>query len=725
MKTELHLDYETRSVVDLNKAGAHVYFEHPSTDVLCAAYAFDKEEPQIWRPFERLEQRVVDHIESGGIITAWNASFERLASKHVMIRKHGWPAIDDTQFRCTMTEAFGMSFPGKLERAAPAMGLKIAKDEKGHRIMMQMCKPRAPRKGEEKHCKICRGMGCDKCYGLGTNILWYDDEERHAKLEAYCMQDVRVEAACGDKVLRLRPLEQKLYFLDMKINDRGVRIDKALCKAAQKVVETATDRLDKELKRVTDNDVSAVSNTTQLCQWLKSRGVDTDSVDKEHVEDLLILELPDDCRRALEIRQEGAKTSTAKINSMILRRQKDGRMRGNVQFYGAASTGRWAARGAQLQNLPRPVILGDKKSEPTPLEEQIREAIDSIFQGSSVMLELLYGKPLTLVADTIRSMICADPGNDLMSSDFKNIEGRVVAWLAGQEDKLDAFRAFDDGTGADLYLIAASGVYNVPVKEAKPFRQIGKVCELSLGFQGGPRAFAKMAKNYGVRIAKLYDGIWANADNSLKDKAAQAWDDRGRKTGMSMEGWLASEVIKLAWRAKNYKIEAYWHDIEEAAITAVKHPGTTTVVENNGVAVRFKMAGTYLFCQLPSGRALCYPFARLVEGETPWGETKYTVRYKAVDQFTKQWTDKAFYGGLGVENITQAVARDIMAEAMLRVDEAGYAVVLTVHDEVVCEIPEDFGSMEEYNDIMVEMPSWAAGLPVTADGWRGKRYRKG
>lgn len=722
--TELHLDYETRSTVDLMKAGSHAYFEHPSTEVLCAAYSFDKEEPNLWQPYERLEQRVVDHIASGGIITAWNATFERLASRHIMPR-HGWPKIADEQFRCTMTEAFGMAFPGKLDKAAPAMGLEIHKDDKGYRLMMQMCKPRAPRKNEEKHCKICRGIGCPKCYGLGTNILWYDDEDRRQRLGLYCMQDVRVEAACGERILRLRPLEQKLYFLDMKINDRGVYIDKALCKAAQKVVESATDRLDKELKRVTAGKVSGVSNTTQLCQWLQTRDVNTDSIDKEHVEDLLILELPDDCRRALEIRQEGAKTSTAKIVSMLTRRQKDGRMRGNLQFYGASATGRWAARGAQLQNLTRPVILGDKKSEPTPLEEQIREAIDSIFSGSSVMLELLYGKPLTLVADIIRSLIMAEAGNDLMSSDFKNIEGRVIAWLAGQEDKLDAFRAFDDGSGPDLYLVAAAGVYNVPVKEAKPFRQIGKVCELSLGFQGGPRAFAKMAKNYGVRIAKLYDGIWENADLSLKEKAEQAWGDRGRKTGMSQEGWLASEVIKLAWRAKNHHIEAYWHDIEDAAIQAVKRKGDIVTVENNGIGVKFRMVGSFLFCQLPSGRALCYPYPCLVETETPWGETRQALRYKSVNQFNKQWEDKAFYGGLGVENITQAVARDVMAEAMLRVDEAGYNVVLTVHDEVVCEVPEDFGSMEEYNALMTVLPHWASGLPVTADGWRGKRYRKG
>lgn len=703
--SELHLDFETKSEIDLTQVGAHAYFEHPSTDIWCAGYSFDDEEPEIWHPGESIPKRLKNHIEAGAVIAAWNAAFERLALRCVLTPRYGWPAVADRQFRCTMTEALGMNIPAKLKDAAPALGMEMEKDEKGHRLMMQMCKPRKPKKNE-----------------IVEGAIWWDDAERRARLDEYCKQDVRVEAEIGKRILRLRPMEQKLYFLDMKINDRGVYIDDKLCRAAESIVESSMERLDQELARITKNEVRSCSSVAQLTRWLKSRGVDTDSVDRESIEDLLILEIPDDCRRALEIRQEGSKTSTSKISTMLRRRQRDGRMRGNLQFYGASATGRWAARGAQLQNLTRPVILRKTKKS-APLEEQIATAIDYIHGGSSVLIELVYGKPLTLIADCVRSMVAAPPGRLLRSSDFSNIEGRGVAWLAGQEDKLDAFRACDAGTGPDLYLVAASGIYNIPINECEddPHRKIGKVAELALGYQGGPKAFAKMAKAYGVRIGQYYDGIWENAGSEFKDIAESAWDERGRKSGMSREAWLAAEVIKLAWRAKNWRIEQYWREVEDAAIAAVHKPGEIFPAGK----VKFKKQGSFLFCLLPSGRGLCYPYPRLKDVETPWGATRAQIRYKAVDQFTKQWTDKAYYGGLGVENITQAISRDIMAEAMLRVEEAGYDVILTVHDEIVVETDKNFGSLEEFNALMTELPHWAAGFPITAGGWEGTRYRKG
>lgn len=699
---ELHFDVETRSIIDLPDTGAHLYFEHASTALWCAAYSFGKEEPAIWRPGMSCPQRVHDHIVAGGTITAWNAAFERLAFRHILTFIHGWPAPDDRQFRCTMTESLALNMPGQLEKAAPAFGLSIVKDDKGHRLMKQMCRPRS--------------------YDGNNKPIWWDDEEKRERLEVYCLQDVRTEVAVGERVMRLRASEQELYFMDMKINDRGVYIDADLCQAAQKIVDISIDRLNEELTRITGNEVGALTNVAQLTRWLNSMGVECTSLDRESIEDLLILDnLPDDCRRALEIRQEGSKTSTAKISAMLQRRQKDGRMRGNLQFYGASATGRWAARGAQLQNLTRPKILGSKKAKPTPLDEQIETAISTIHQGSAVWIELIYGAPLTLVSDCIRSMICAPAGKRLMASDFSNIEGRMVAWLAGQEDKLDAFRAYDEGTGPDIYLVAAAGIYGVSIEDAEPHRQIGKVGELSLGFQGGPRAFAKMSKNYGVRIGQLFGPIWEMAAAEFKEQAIDGWPEHGKRSGMAREAWLASEVIKLAWRAKNYRIAAFWGELEEAAITAVANPGTIT----QAGYIKYRKVGSFLFCLLPSGRALSYPYARLEEKKTPWGEMRHQIVYKAIDQYTRKWGDKAFYGGLGVENVTQAASRDVMAEAMLRVDKAGYDVVLSVHDETVSEIFENFGSLEEYNILMAQQPLWCPGLPISVAGWCGKRYRKG
>jgi DNA polymerase len=408
MARKASLDFETRSEADLKKVGAHAYFEHPSTEVLCAAFSFDdEEEVDIWFPDDLfVPERLKRHVEEGGIICAWNAAFERLAWRQIMHPKHGWPEMRDTQWQCTMTEALCMNMPAQLKDAAPAFGLDVVKDDEGHRLMMKMCKPRKARKGEDK-----------------SVVHWHEGPELTERLGEYCKQDVRTERAIGNRCLRMHPRERKLYLLDMQINDRGVFIDKDLCEAASIIVESATERLDDEMSRVTQGCVGACSNVTELCRWLKLRGVVTDSVDKEHVEDLLILELPDDCRRALELRQEGSKTSTAKIVAMLRRRQRDGRMRGNLQFYGASATGRWAARGAQLQNLTRPMILTLKRIK---LDRQIQSAIECVFGGSSMVVELIYGQPLTLIADLVRSMVCAPKGKILRSSDFSNIEGRIV-----------------------------------------------------------------------------------------------------------------------------------------------------------------------------------------------------------------------------------------------------------------------------------------------------------
>ena len=699
---ELHLDVETYSRADLKKVGAYAYFEEPSTDLWCAAYSFDDGEVALWQPGEECPAAIRTHIMTDGIITAWNAAFERLAWKFLLAPKYGWPQPDDTQFRCTMTQALGMNLPGKLEHAGPAIGAAQHKSKEGHNLMMQMCKPR-------------------KVLPDGT-VTWWDDAEKRRRLGEYCMQDVRTEAAIGERVMSLRPMEEDLYWLDMKINDRGVFIDEKLCRAAAYVVEDALRELDDEMAELTHGQVRGVSNLAGLKSFARMHGVEVEALDREALADLLFRkDLHPDLKRALEIRQEGSKTSTSKVDAFIRRRNSDGRMRGNLQFYGASATGRWAARGAQLQNLTRPVIIGGKEEGKKKLEAQIQTAIRCVLDGNTGLLKKTYGRPLTVIADLVRSMICAGPGHKLRSADFRNIEGRVVAWLAGQEDKLDAFRAFDEGKGPDAYLVAASGIYNVGLNEAEQHRQIGKVAELSLGFQGGAMAFARMSKTYGVRIGELYDGIWPKATEEIKAQAEDNWKLFGEATKMDPQPWFAAEVVKLAWRAKNWRIVAYWKEIEEAAIRAVADKNTVTAAGR----IRFRCAGSFLFCLLPSGRGLSYPYPKLVTGETPWGGKATQLTYKSSsDPDNPTWQTRKFYGGLGVENVTQAVARDIMAEAMLRVERAGYRTVLTVHDEIVDESPIGFGSLEDYISLMVQPPTWAKGLPITAGGWEGDRYRK-
>lgn len=634
-----HIDFETRSTVDLNKAGVYVYAEDPSTEVWCAAYAFDDGPVRLWEIGQPMPDALRAHADAGGMFAAWNAAFERIIWRDVLGRRHGWPVPKLEQWRCVMAEAYAMSLPGKLEQAALALGLDEQKDMSGHRLMLQMSRPRS--------------LADD------GSPIWWEDESRKTRLFDYCRKDVDVERAIEKRVMRLRPAEREMWLLDQRINDRGVRIDRETCIASKQIVKDALAALGRDMRRVTGGAVPACSNVASLIAYLQSLGVQTDTVAKDAIVDLLILDLPEQARQALEIRQEAAKTSTAKIDAMLRRRNSDGRMRGNLQYHGAG-TGRWAARGAQLQNLPRPSKAN---------EDRMDVVLKVLATGDADTVSCLLDRPLQAVSDAIRSLIYADDGKDILAADFSNIEGRGVAWLAGEETKLQRFREFDAGAGPDIYLVAAAGIYNVPVKDAKPFRQVGKVAELALGYQGGPGAFAKMAATYGLKVETAFGPVWDSASEDNRDKALSGWDARGKKTGMLREGWLASELIKLAWRQSHPMTVALWNGLEAAATAAVESPGT--VARYRGIA--YRVSGSFLLCRLPSGRCICYPFPRLEPKKMPWGATRNVLVYKAVDQFTKKWGDKSFYGGLAAENCLSAGTEVRTAR--------GWAAIETVRDD--------------------------------------------
>jgi DNA polymerase len=696
----LELDFETRSACDLKKRGAYVYALDPTTDALLASFKFDDGPVQRWRNGEPCPDDIRRHVEAGGEIWAHNAAFERTIWWAIMTPRHGWPKPRLEQFVCTAAMAAAMSLPRALGDLGRALGLDAKKDEEGWRLMLRMSKPRAVKPSGE--------------------IVWWEDADRIERLAAYCDADVLAEEAATKRMLPLSAAEREIYLLDQRINDRGIQLDVHAIRQALKIVEQSRRRLDAEMAKVTGWRVPAATNVGALLEWLNEQGVETTTLRRDAIEEILERpDLPAQARRAVEIRQEASKSSTAKLDAFLERASDDGRMRGCYLYHGAG-TGRWSSVGAQVQNLPR----GNGTVDDPPA------AVRYIKQGSAELLEMMYGRPLNVLSDCLRAMLCAKPGHELIAADLANIEGRVNAWCAGERWKLDAFRAYDAGTGPDLYMVAASGIYGLDVarmskKTHAQERQVGKVAELALGYQGGVNAFHTMAKGYGVEMDPAFAGLWASASEEVRDRAAARYEDclsRGESAtkAMTREGWLASELTKVAWRAKHPAIVQLWRTLEDGCFAAVQDKGSTVLAG----PVRYRVAMGFLWCQLPSGRCLAYGAPHIREVETSWGERKPSVTYMGVNSQTKKWERQVLYGGLACENIVQAISRDILAAGMLAVEAAGYPIVMHTHDEIVSEVPRGFGSVEEFEGLMCRLPSWAAGLPVAAEGWRGVRYRK-
>lgn len=670
----LHIDFETRSACEPKDRGLDNYAKHPSTDVHCMAFAFDDEPVQVMRP-GRPAPAVPYHVENGGLVYAHNASFELAIWSHIMVPRYGWPILRPEQVRCTMVMCYAMGLPGALENAAPALGITERKDAAGKRTMMLLAKPRTDA------CTVIGGR-------LQDHTFWTPETapEKFAHLYDYCKQDVEVERALHHRLMELSPSEQNLWTLDQTINNRGVRIDLPSIEKAIKLVDAEKARLNARMLRVTQGVVGSCTEVQLLAKWVKLQGVNVTGLAKAAVLDALSGDLPANVREALELRKEAAKSSTAKLVAMKERASSDGRVRGIHQFHGA-NTGRWAGRGIQLQNFPR--------NRPTTHAEDVDDIFAHLHDRDYI--DAIYGPTMDAIADCMRGMIVPAPGHDFVAADFSAVEARVLAWLAGEESVLEIFR----GHGK-IYEHAAAGIYHVPMDTVtKNQRQIGKVAVLALGYGGGIGAFQSMAKNYGIKVPD------AEADE-----------------------------IKSAWREAHPNIVSYWYEVERAAIEALTSKGTV-YAGPVGRQVAFRKAGSFLWCKLPSGRCLCYPYPEIRTVTTPWGAENDALTYMTVVADTKgkilpdpnssgKWCRISTYGGSLAENLTQAVARDLLAEAMVRLEAAGFPIVFHVHDEVITEVPKDSpaDTLARVERIMSEVPAWATGLPLAAEGWRGPRFRK-
>lgn len=663
----LHIDFETRSTIDLRKAGIDVYAEHPSTDAWCMGYAFDDKPAEIWKRGDPLPIELAMHVASGGKVFAHNAVFELLIWNQVMGPKHHWPELRPEQTHCTAAMAAAMALPRSLDEVAWALGLSEKKDAEGHKVMLRLCRPR-------------------KLLADGTP-LWWDDPKKFEVLYAYCKQDIEVERAVER---RLRPLsagEREIWLLDYKINRRGVQVDLPLCRAAKRVMDQQYMVLDDQIEAITQGAVTSANQRDKMVAWLNSHGLAVTSLTKGDVSDLLdTTTLDRRVRQVLENRQLASKTSTAKVDALLTRVNTDGRMRDNHLFCGA-STGRWSGRGFQPQNLPRPVYLDDDDGEKAV--RKIETAVKSVMTGDLDSVAMAWGNPMQLLSDLVRPMVTAAPGKKLYAIDFSNIEGRLLAYMAGEQWKVDAFRDFDAGVGDDLYKLAYAKSFGVPISAVgKPERTIGKVQELACGYQGGKGAFAKMGANYGLQLP----------------------EDR------------VDEIVQ-AWRHAHPAVTKFWKDLELSAFQAVANAGTQVPVGPGGKVKMLRQNG-WLLIQLPSKRVLYYAAPAIRPVETKFG-VKDAVTFMGINSVTRSWERQQAYGGRWAENCVQAAASCLLRHAMKTLEAAGYSIVLTVHDEIVVEVDEGFGSLEHLTALMTSKPSWLSGCPIAAAGWGPEdRYRK-
>ena len=694
----------------LPAVGAAVYAEHPSTQVLCMAYNLkDGAGPHLWIPGMLPPLDLFRHIASGGLLEAWNSSFEYHIWRAVCRARMGWPALPYHQLRDAMAKGRAHSLPGKLGEAAKVLGAPEQKDSRGDVLIRKLSVPRNPTKGDPS----------TRCTDLSPMLELFE----------YNLQDIKAEASVSQRCPDLLPEELELWLLDQRINFRGVYIDRLALDNCIAVVNEATEQYTAELQRITGGAVGTAGEVSKIQKWLATQGVHTSTgaLDADAVGDTLArVDLPPAARRVLEIRKSLGAASVKKLFAIDRRLAADGRLKDLFAFCGADRTGRWAGRGPQPQNLPNsgPKVVRCKEcghirwaklahcrcwaaeAEPTDWGiDAVTVALEDIAGRNLQWVEQEWGDAVGVVSGCLRGLFAAAPGHDLICSDFSAIEAVVMAFMSGEQWRMDVFN-----THGKIYEMGASKITGVPFEEFMRHKQetgqhhphrkkIGKVSELASAYGGGLGAW----KAFGADAFMTDDEIQSNV---------KAWR-------------LASPAIAAKRDDRNGVLPGFWYGLQEAAYNAVTLPGNC--YEFRGISYGVK--DDVLYCRLLSGRMLTYHQPRLEVGTTSWGASTVRLTYMGWNSNYQNgpigWMRLDTYGPKLAENIIQAVARDILAYSMLSLDRAGYPIVMHVHDEIVAEVPSGTGSVEEFEQIMGKMPPWCAHWPIkAAGGWRGDRYRK-
>jgi DNA polymerase len=667
--TTLRIDLETYSDVDLKKCGVHKYVESNNFEVMLFAYAFGDSDVNVidLAAGEQIPQHVERSLWDPSVTkAAYNAAFEMAC-----LTKHFKKQMDETQWRCTSVHALYLGLPGSLGDVGKVLGLGADKQKMtaGWSLIKYFCVP----------CKPTLKNGGR------TRNLRHHDPDKWQLFKEYCVRDVDSEREIAVKIARfpVPDKEWKLWHLDQRMMNKGVMVDRELVNAAIECDNIFKERLTKEAIALTGLDNP--NSRDQLLKWLQTEEEDDTIIDLTKKSVPKVLESTDSAtvRRVLELRQELSKTSVSKYHAMARAMcDTDDAVKGLTQFYGANRTGRWAGRLVQVQNLPQ------NKLRDIDLARNLLKARDYETLG------MLFGNVPDTLSQLIRTAFVAREGCRYIIVDFSAIEARVIAWMAGCQWRLDVF-----ATHGKIYEASAEQMFNLPagsVTKKSPYRQKGKISELALGYQGGAGALKTMgALEMGLTEDEL-------------------------------------EPIKNAWRGANPEIVQFWYACERAAKEAVLgKKGVNLRIAGKKAVLRFAYESGFLTIALPSGRKLFYVKPR-IEAEdlvrTNTAGVKYvaaragTITYEGQDQKTKQWARLTTYGGKLVENITQAVARDCLAESMLALDDAGYTQLATVHDEIIMEMPDR--TLKGAEEIMGNAIAWAPGLPLRGDGFETKYYMK-
>ena len=644
----LYIDFETRSRCDLPGRGVYNYAQDPSTEVLCMSYAFDDEDVATWTPDQPFPTRVALHT---GQIRAHNAAFERLIFWYVICPDFGVPEPKLEQFYCTATQARANCAPGSLEDVGRFAGASMKKDHRGAALVRALSIPQ----------------------GDGT---FREDPKLMAEMIEYCEQDVRAMRAFSKAMRDLTDEELADYYVNERINDRGVMLDVPLAKAAVRYAAVERDEIEMAFCKITG--LNSV-RSPRMREWVHARvgpearklmqvwkdNVETTSIDKTVRANLLAMENPDEVppevAEVVQCADDLWASSVAKFSrAAALSDDQDGRVRGAFVFCGGSATGRASSYGLQVHNFPRRCA-----DEP----ELVRQAM---VRGHQIVPQ--YGARVTdVLKGMLRPALIPAPGKSFVVADWSSIEARVTPWCSGAgDDKLTLFRE-----GADVYKVNAAATFRCRVEDVtKDQRQVGKVQELACAFGGGLGAFAAMGRVYGLNLPE-------------------------------------SEARKMvaAWRRANPWSVPYWQELEIAYTRAIRNPKT----KMKAGRVTYYFDGLHLWYALPSGRVLCYPFARIEDEGVTYAKASWKPAADA-----KEWPRARLWKGLACENITQATAADILRNALRQLPD----VVLHVHDEIVVETDQPEAALAEMQRVMATPPAWAEGLPLGAEASVMARYGK-